>query len=76
MNSSYASSALSFSAGNLAMVCKGLEGGHDMPEVVIRRRFDTGRHNFEHEYRELVDEWAFGYFDPKTESRVLIATGC
>lgn len=33
------------------------EGGHDVPEDVIRRRFHAGWHNFEHIYRDLVDEW-------------------
>ncbi len=35
-----------------------LEGGHDVPEEVIRRRFDAGRRNFERIYRGLVDGWA------------------
>ena len=35
-----------------------LEGGHDVPGVVIRRRFDAGRRNFEKIYRDLVDGWA------------------
>ena len=35
-----------------------LEGGHDVPESVIRRRFLAGWRNFESIYRELVDEWA------------------
>lgn len=34
------------------------EGGHDVPESVIRRRFDTGLKNFVQIYRDLVDEWA------------------
>ena len=34
-----------------------LEGGHDVPEEVIRRRFDAGRRNFERIYRGLVDGW-------------------
>ena len=34
-----------------------LEGGHDVPEEVIRRRFDAGRRNFEQIYRGLVDGW-------------------
>ena len=41
------------------------EGGHDVPEAVIRRRFHAGWRNFELIYRELVDTWAvydsFGY---------------
>jgi len=35
-----------------------VEGGHDVPEPVIRRRFHSGRRNFERVYRGLVDEWA------------------
>ncbi len=34
------------------------DGGHNIPENVIRRRFDAGRRNFDTIYRELVDEWA------------------
>ena len=34
-----------------------LEGGHDVPESVIRRRFDTGWLNFQTIYSELVDDW-------------------
>ena len=34
------------------------EGGHHVPEEVIRRRFDAGRRNFDTIYRELVDEWS------------------
>ena len=34
------------------------EGGHDVPEAVIRRRFEAGWRNFEQVYRDLVDEWA------------------
>lgn len=33
------------------------QGGHHVPEEVIRRRFRAGRHNFWHFYRGLVDEW-------------------
>lgn len=35
-----------------------LQGGHDVPETVIRRRFEAGLRNFEGIYRELVDGWA------------------
>ena len=34
------------------------EGGHDVPEPVIRRRFHAGLRNFEHIYKSLVDKWA------------------
>ena len=32
------------------------EGGHDVPEDVVRRRFHASLHNFEHIYRDVVDE--------------------
>ena len=34
-----------------------LEGGHDVPDDVIRRRFEAGWHNFRTVYSELVDDW-------------------
>lgn len=34
------------------------QGGHNVPEEVIRRRFESGRINFEFLYRNLVDSWA------------------
>ena len=34
------------------------DGGHNIPEDVIRRRFDAGRRNFDTIYRELVNQWA------------------
>lgn len=33
------------------------QGGHDIPEGVIRRRFAAGRSNFERLYRDVVDDW-------------------
>ena len=33
------------------------EGGHHVPDAVIRRRFHSGWRNFEHVYRDLVDWW-------------------
>lgn len=33
------------------------QGGHDVPEDVIRRRYDEGLRNFFGRYRGLVDEW-------------------
>lgn len=34
-----------------------LKGGHDVPEAVVRRRFDRSVSNFFREYRPLVDSW-------------------
>lgn len=34
------------------------QGGHNIPEEVIRRRFVAGRRNFDTVYRALADEWA------------------
>ena len=34
------------------------QGGHDIPEPVIRRRFAAGRRHFEHLYAPKVDAWA------------------
>lgn len=34
------------------------QGGHNIPEATIRRRFTTGRENFESLYAPLVDAWA------------------
>jgi len=33
------------------------QGGHGIPEAVIRRRFDRSVANFRHVYREIVDSW-------------------
>ena len=49
------------------------EGGHDVPEPVIRRRFDAGWRNFEHIYRDLVDSWAV--YDNSGEVPVLVGEG-
>jgi len=32
-------------------------GGHNIPELTVRRRFAAGFHNFETLYKPLVDEW-------------------
>ena len=34
------------------------QGGHNIPEEVIRRRFIAGRENFERLYSPLVNSWA------------------
>ena len=33
------------------------QGGHDIPEDVIRRRFAAGMENFLQTYRTLVSDW-------------------
>lgn len=33
------------------------QGGHDIPEAVIRRRFDAGWKNFETVYKSLASAW-------------------
>lgn len=35
------------------------EGGHNIPEKVIRRRYDNGLYNFFNIFRALADEWLF-----------------
>jgi predicted ABC-type ATPase len=32
-------------------------GGHDVPEALVRRRFDRSMHNFLLHYRQLADVW-------------------
>lgn len=34
------------------------QGGHDIPEPVIRRRFTAGRDNFHLRFKQAVDDWA------------------
>lgn len=36
-----------------------MQGGHPIPETVIRRRFTAGLKNFHERYKKLVDSWAF-----------------
>ena len=33
------------------------QGGHSVPEDVIRRRFEAGRNNFEKIYKRIVSDW-------------------
>ena len=35
------------------------EGGHDIPEEVIRRRYENGLKNFFGIFEPIVDEWMF-----------------
>jgi predicted ABC-type ATPase len=34
-----------------------LQGGYNIPEHVIRRRFELGWNNFENQYQNAVDDW-------------------
>lgn len=49
------------------------QGGHDVPEVTIRRRFAAGRRNFETIYREIADSWML--YDATGPIPVLISQG-
>lgn len=49
------------------------QGGHPIPEDVIRRRFAQGWENFQNIYRELVDSWRL--YDNSGERAVLIDEG-
>ncbi len=46
------------------------EGGHHIPQDVIRRRFEAGRENFERLYAPRVDQWAL-YDNSGTEPKLL-----
>ena len=48
---------------------RGCEGGHDIPEGVIRRRFAAGLRNLERAYKFAVDAWA--KYDSVGESSAL-----
>ena len=48
-----------------------LEGGHDIPEPVIRRRFERSWMNFDRHYRCLVDTWLV--FDTSGEQPILVS---
>lgn len=46
------------------------QGGHDVPEEAIRRRFKAGLDNFQRIYRPLVDAWVV-YDNSGTEPNLL-----
>ncbi|MFM0741684.1 zeta toxin family protein [Paraburkholderia xenovorans] len=49
------------------------QGGHDIPELVIRRRFATGLKNFEQHYRHAVDDWAL--YDNSGDTPIMLEWG-
>ncbi|MBN6739303.1 zeta toxin family protein [Acidithiobacillus sp. MC6.1] len=46
------------------------QGGHNIPESVIRRRFDAGLENFQRQYAPAVDAWVL--YDNSGEKPVLL----
>lgn len=46
------------------------EGGHNVPENIIRRRYHKGWHNFQTHYKELVDTWVI--FDNSGETPIIL----
>lgn len=48
-----------------------VQGGHDIPEVDVRRRFKRGIHNLFHVYRPLLDAWEL--LDNSTTRPYLVA---
>ncbi len=49
------------------------QGGHNIPEPVIRRRFAAGMKNFLHHYRDRVDDWVL--YDNSGSVPVLLEWG-
>lgn len=49
------------------------QGGHNVPENIIRRRYDSGWRNFQEVYKHLVDSWVV--YDNSGAIPVLIDTG-
>ncbi len=49
------------------------QGGHNVPEEIIRRRFKQGEHSFEETYCRLVDSWEL--YDNSGEQPLLVAEG-
>jgi predicted ABC-type ATPase len=46
------------------------QGGHDVPNSVIVRRYISGINNFRNVYKDLVDDWAV--FDNTNETPILM----
>ena len=49
------------------------QGGHDIPEHFIRRRFASGRDNFQQRYQSAVDDWA--HYDNTGAEPILLDWG-
>jgi predicted ABC-type ATPase len=48
------------------------QGGHDVPEAIVRRRFERSIRNFLVTYRKLCDSWTF--FDNSGETPRILAS--
>jgi predicted ABC-type ATPase len=49
------------------------QGGHSVPEDVVRRRLATGRQNLERVYKPLVNRWLV--YDNSEDVPLLLAEG-
>lgn len=49
------------------------QGGHNIPEAVIRRRFASGLRNFHHAYKLAVDDWVL--YDNSGSTPVMLEWG-
>ncbi|MFM9971816.1 MAG: zeta toxin family protein [Burkholderiales bacterium] len=49
------------------------QGGHDVPVAVIRRRFMSGLHQFNANYKSIVDTWTL--YDNSGRDPLLLADG-
>lgn len=66
---------LSLPAADLAIArvaSRVAQAGHNVPEDIVRRRFDTGLRNFQKIYRELVNSWIL-YDNSGPEPRIIEA---
>lgn len=67
---------LSLPAAELAVArvrARVAQGGHGIPEEIVRRRFESGLRNFNETYRPLVNSWAL--YDNSRQAPVLLSAG-
>lgn len=67
---------LSLSSPDLAVArvrARVMQGGHNIEETVIRRRFDAGLRNFHARYKGIVNSWVL--YDNTGEQPRMIAAG-
>ena len=50
-----------------------VQGGHDVPEAIIKRRFEAGIRNFNKIYKSLVDAWTL--YDNSGEAPDMLEQG-